>query len=416
MIGEQKMQPNTVFYDKDNLPVCNGWLPGGYKPGVSKVEIDRNNLHNMPPIWLLAANNEGKRLFNRIFRKYRFDKSKMTAEDRFMDYDEYLDTNAAAILKTRNIRLVRRYCLTDDEMEELLAELRKIRDSLDLHRENRNIQHIVQQVYGGRGAKLYEADINGEKRYLVLTVKMLASEYGEINELLRRSRESYQQMLRSMQSWQRSDSYQPYQPYQQNQQYQAQPVSYDKDPNTPFGQHKTDGFDSSHIIWDIHNFSGLESPTEPDEDEVRDFLSFTKSAEYHPKLIQMFEQTQQQILMNQMQTNQMIINGFQRTMQVQQQCFDKSFNSMKSVSDMSFDMTAQRVAADNAAFDKQVQMNHEAVMGVNTYQRTDGTNIEVSTMADRVFQNTNDPSTVIGVEGGGPVNVPFGWTELEKLK
>ncbi len=416
MIGEQKMQPNTVFYDKENVPVCNGWLPRGYKPGVSEVEIDRENLHNMPPIWLVAANDERKRLFNRVFRKYKFDKSKITSDNRFMDYDEYLDTNAVSILKTRNIRLVRRYCLTDNELEELREELRKVRDSFDQHREIKDIQHIVQQVYGASGAKLYEADINGEKRYLLLTVKMLASEYGEINYILRRSRVSYQQALQSMQSWRRTSPFQSFQPYPQNQQYQAQPVSYDTDPNTPFGQHKTDGFDSARIIWDIHNFSGLESPVEPNEDEVRDFLSFTKSVEYHPQLIKMFEQTQQQMLMNQMQANQMIMNGFQQSMRMQQQGFERSFNAMKSVSDMSFDMTAQRVAADNAAFDRQVQMNHEAIMGVNTYQRTDGTNVEVSTRADRVFQSTNDPSTVVGVEGAGPTNVPFGWTELTKLK
>lgn len=248
----------------------------------------------------------------------------------------------------------------------------------------------------------------------MLTVKMVASEYGIVNKLLQNSINGYQDIINSMNGFNSNYGFfGGYQPYQQQ---VKQPVSYDTSPNTPFGQHRTDGFTSSEIIWKLHNFSGLETPVQPSEDEVRDFLSFTKSTEYHPQLIQMVEQTQQQMVMNQMQANQMMMNSFQQGMRMQQQGFERSFNAMKSVSDMSFDMTAQRVAADNAAFDRQVRMNHEAIMGVNTYQRTDGTNVEVSTMADRVFQSTNNPASVIGVEGAGPTNVPFGWTELEKLK
>ena len=413
MIGEQKMQPNTVFSDSKNFPVCNGWLPEGYTPFISEVEPDPDS--EMPIIiWLKAANNSGKKLFSRIYRKYSIDKSKMTADNRFMDYDEYLDTNAVSILRTRNIRLVRRYCLTDNELEELREELRKVRDSFDKLSVSNEIEYIVQGIYGASGAKLYEADINGQKRYLLLTVKMVASEYGIVNKLLQNSINGYQDIINSMNGFNSNYGFfGGYQPYQQQ---VKQPVSYDTSPNTPFGQHRTDGFTSSEIIWKLHNFSGLETPVQPSEDEVRDFLSFTKSTEYHPQLIQMVEQTQQQMVMNQMQANQMMMNSFQQGMRMQQQGFERSFNAMKSVSDMSFDMTAQRVAADNAAFDRQVRMNHEAIMGVNTYQRTDGTNVEVSTMADRVFQSTNNPASVIGVEGAGPTNVPFGWTELEKLK
>lgn len=413
MIGEQKMQPNTVFYDKEKAPVCNGWLPAGYTPAASNVEIDMDNTSMPLIIWLAAANGKGQKLFSRVFRKYRFDKSKMMADNRFMEYDEYLDTNAVSILNTNNIRLVRRYWLNDDEMEELRDELRTVRDSFDKASIKGETEYIVQGVYGASGAKLYEADINGQKCYLLLTVRMLASEYGIINKILHNTINSYQNMINSMNSLNRYSGgfFSGYQPYQQ--QSVQQPASYD---NTPFGQHRTDGFTSSNIIWDIHHFAGFVSPSEPDDNEVRDFLSFAKSTEYHPQLLQAVEQTQQMMIINKMQANQMIMNGFQQQMRMQQQSFDRSFNAMKSVLDMSFDMTAQRVAADNAAFDRQVRMNHEAIMGVNTYQRTDGSTVEVSVSADRVFQSTNDPSTVVGVSGSGPDVVPFGWTELTKLK
>ena len=414
MIGEKKMTPNTVFYDKEKMPVCVSWLPEGYIPYVAEVEADHQNKDMPLIIWLTSADNQGRRMFSRVFRKYKFDKSKITANERFVEYDEYLDTNAASILKTTDIRLVRRFWLNDHELDEMRNRLIIIRDFYNKISTN-DIEYIIQGLYGASGAKLYEAEINGEKRYLLLTVRMFASEYGIVNKLLQNTQKSYQDMLNSMNGFNRNSGgyFGGVQPYQQPVQ---QPASFDTNPDTPFGQHRTDGFTSSYIIWDIHNFSGMESPVEPNEDEARDFLSFVKSTDYHPKLVQAIEQTQQMMIMNQMQSNQMIMNGFQQQLRTQQQCFDRSFNAMKSVSDMNFDMTQHRVAADNAAFDRQARRNHESVMGVNTYQRTDGTNVEISVGADRVFQSSNDPSTVIGISGAGPDTVPFGWTELEKLK
>ncbi len=417
MIGEKKKTPDTVFYDKSEMPVCVSWLPEGFTPYVTEIEPDHDNQDMPLIIWLSASDGHDRKLFSRVFRKYKFDKTKLTADNHFAEYDEYLDTNAVAILKTRNIRLVRRFCLNDEEMDELRNRLINIRDFYNKISSN-DIEYIIQGLYGASGAKLYEADINGQKRYLLLTVRMFASEYGIVNKILQNTMSGYQDMINSMQNLNRSSGgyfggYQQYQPYQQP---VRQPVSYDTDPDTPFGRHRTDGFTSSYIIWDIHDFSGMETPEEPTEDEVRDFLSFVKSTDYHPKLVQAIEQTQQMMIMNQMQANQMMMNGFQQQMRMQQQSFDRSFNAMKSVSDMSFDMTQQRIAADNARFDRSVQMNHEAIMGVNTYQRTDGTNVEFSVGADRVFQKTNDPSTVVGISGEGPDIVPSGWTELTKLK
>ncbi len=414
MIGEKKMEANTTFYDKSNAPVCKGWLPEGYQPAIAEVESDRSNTDFPMIIWLSASNGENKRMFNRIFRKYSFDKLKQPSENGFMEYDEYLDTNALSILKAEQLRLVRRYCLTDEELENLRAELIEIRESFAKHSIPGHIEKVVQSLYGASGAKLYEADTNGEKRYLLLTVRMLASESGTVNLDVQKARQSYQELLQQIQSHNYPGS--GFGGYASPQPSVQQPASYDTDPRTPFGQHRTDGFISSSIIWDIHHFSGFESPVEPTENEVRDFLSFALSAELHPQLVQALTQYRQQLMSNMMQENQMLANSFQQTMRMRQQSFDRSFAAMKSVSDMSFNMTRQRVAANNAAFDRQTRMQHEAIMGVNTYQRTDGSTVEVSVGADRVFQATNDPTTVVGIEGAGPTNVPFGWTELTKLK
>ena len=73
----------------------------------------------------------------------------------------------------------------------------------------------------------------------------------------------------------------------------------------------------------------------------------------------------------------------------------------------------QHLANQNAAFDRSVQRSHEMAMGVDTYQRTDGTTVEVDVSVDRVFQHTADPSMIVGATT--TADVPFGWTELKKL-
>ena len=52
-------------------------------------------------------------------------------------------------------------------------------------------------------------------------------------------------------------------------------------------------------------------------------------------------------------------------------------------------------------------------MGVNTYTRTDGTTVEADVRYDRVFQHENDPNLLLGAPN--TADVPFNWTELERL-
>ena len=409
MLGEKKMPINTVFRNKDGDPVCSGWLPEGYKPAAAKIESDFKNIDMPYIVWLKAGNSEGKEWFWRFLKKYGGLKSKITAENRFMFYDEYLDTNAISLLNTKNIRLAKRFPLTDEELNELRNVLIKRRDSL-LKLNTGLIEYIIQSIYGECGAKLYEADINGQKKYLVLTACIMGSEYGTFSRAVYNMNMQNQQMLNSMHSMLGSSWF-----GRQQSMPQQQP-GFDVRSNVPFGQHRTDNLTSATLTWDILNFAGFISPVEPSESEVRDFLSFVRTAELHENFRQFIEQVQQVMINQKMQANKMIFNGWQQTMKVQQQCFDKSFNAMKSVSDMSFKMTQDRIASDNAAFDNSVRKQHEAIMGVNTYEKTDGSTVEFSVAADRVFQNTNDPSITVGIEGAGPGYVPFGWTELNKLK
>ena len=67
------------------------------------------------------------------------------------------------------------------------------------------------------------------------------------------------------------------------------------------------------------------------------------------------------------------------------------------------------------SFDDRIQrMRHEAMMGVDTYEREDGSTVEYSTYADRVFENDLDSTTHFGTHRYYDDYIPEGWHELKK--
>lgn len=59
-------------------------------------------------------------------------------------------------------------------------------------------------------------------------------------------------------------------------------------------------------------------------------------------------------------------------------------------------------------------MRHESMMGVETYMRSDGSEVEYSNRADRVFENNLDNTVHFGTEHYYDDYVPDGWHELKK--
>ena len=73
-----------------------------------------------------------------------------------------------------------------------------------------------------------------------------------------------------------------------------------------------------------------------------------------------------------------------------------------------------RAMARESLDDRIARWRHESMMGVNTYDREDGTSVEFSTQADRVFEQDLDPLTHVGTEHYYDDYVPDGWTELDR--
>ncbi len=73
--------------------------------------------------------------------------------------------------------------------------------------------------------------------------------------------------------------------------------------------------------------------------------------------------------------------------------------------------------SDGESLDDRIQrQRHESIMGVNTFEREDGTTYEHTIMDNRVFENNLDSNTHFGTQNYYGDYVPDGWTELNQKK
>ena len=91
--------------------------------------------------------------------------------------------------------------------------------------------------------------------------------------------------------------------------------------------------------------------------------------------------------------------------------FNDNLSSMSS-SSSSFGSSFGSESLD----DRIQRQRHESIMGVNTFDREDGTTYEHTIMDDRVFENNLDSNTHFGTQNYYGDYVPDGWTELNQKK
>ncbi|MBR5755076.1 MAG: hypothetical protein IKX97_04570 [Erysipelotrichaceae bacterium] len=93
--------------------------------------------------------------------------------------------------------------------------------------------------------------------------------------------------------------------------------------------------------------------------------------------------------------------------------FRSNLNAQMAENDMRFNTGP---SYGESTDDRIQRWRHEAMMGVDTYERNDGSTVEYSTYADRVFENNLDSTTHFGTHNYFDDYVPDGWHELNKKK
>ena len=197
----------------------------------------------------------------------------------------------------------------------------------------------------------------------------------------------------------------------------------------PFGQASTGPSMLSSASWNIPYITYMITDSKED---LKTFMNFVDSVEMTPELQNYVEQNRLQVLqyqrqkaqMETMQTQQMINSAWAQQQQawaasdrlrdsIHQDLdnFHNSLNQQMAQNDMRF----QTGPSYGESSDDRIQRwRHESMMGVDTYERNDGTTVEYSNYADRVFENNLDSTSHFGTHHYYDDYVPEGWHELKK--
>lgn len=185
--------------------------------------------------------------------------------------------------------------------------------------------------------------------------------------------------------------------------------------NTPgsnvFGQGKP----CDYIEWGAETSYYLVVPEENFHDAGNDYLAFVNSFQVDSNLRAQYDQARIAILDNGLQMTRMAQGVTQQNIfnnQIQQQKLTQMLNqNAQSISAGIMDSWNKKMASDSRISENFSQ----AIRGVNTYNTTDGRQVEVGVTADHVYQNQH--GDVIGVSGNAidqDVLNKINWTELKK--
>ncbi len=240
---------NTQFCSPEGELIYTGWLPTSYTPSA---KYERNN--DTLELWAYAQ-KDNTSWFYRNIKKYSINKF-TTTENPFRSFDTYLDEKASEILETADIHLIKRVLPLKESIQRIRDGLINIRKQLDSLNQTSHIRYVMQAQYGADGAKIYEADSNGKKKYLLLKVAMTANEYGTYTP--NQSQYSTDKKFNSPVS----------SPFQK---INLTP-DIDTDPNTPIGMHNTNGLSTNTLSWELYGYCGLLSNSPFTKDEIKEFF------------------------------------------------------------------------------------------------------------------------------------------------
>ena len=197
-----------------------------------------------------------------------------------------------------------------------------------------------------------------------------------------------------------------------------------------FGQAVTDmNVMASSASWSIPYITYMISN---DTKDLGVFMKYVDSLEESKELISLIEQNRTQVLQYQQQKaqmesmqNQAMWNTLFAQQQQQFASMDRITNMIHQDLDQFHNNLNQQMAQNDMRFnlgqnsgetmdDRIQRMRHESIMGVETYERSDGSTVEYSSYADRVFENNLDSTQHFGTHHYYDDYVPEGWHEMKK--
>lgn len=183
----------------------------------------------------------------------------------------------------------------------------------------------------------------------------------------------------------------------------------------PFGHGKDYGRQTEIIHWGYNRIYSCVTPPEHEAEATEAFLNFAASFSPDEALEQRRAQREYEISMAVIrQSNVIAAQARQNQMLAQQRAMETSRMIARNSAEMSagiMDSWNKKMASDSRIS----AARSEAIRGVNTYQTTYGTPVEVSVAADHVYQNNyGDVYGVSGTAVDQDVLNQLNWTEIHQ--
>lgn len=205
---------------------------------------------------------------------------------------------------------------------------------------------------------------------------------------------------------------------------------YENISDRPFGQAETDmNTPIASAEWKIPFVGYMISDKKEDLKDFLRFIDTVRSTDETERYIKEFnamqEQAQKQKASMESMQNQAMWNAAFAQQQASWAASDRLRDSLSRDLDSWRAGLNQSIAQNDMRFntghslgessDDYIQrLRHESIMGVETYERNDGSTVEYSNYADRVFENNLDSTQHFGTHHYFDDYVPEGWHEMKK--
>ena len=174
-----------------------------------------------------------------------------------------------------------------------------------------------------------------------------------------------------------------------------------------FGHGWEEGDEVDLVDWGSRRVYFATGPVEKEKEITQYFLTFAQTWKQDPALDQRLEQYHWQVRQQEQSQLQSVANYAIQSQQINAQRQREISRTLSETSDIIMQGYNNRMASQD-----RISKNWtEAILGVNSYETTDGRTVQHSVVSDHVYQtNTGD---TVGVSGTLP-EVPQDWTELQK--
>ena len=168
-----------------------------------------------------------------------------------------------------------------------------------------------------------------------------------------------------------------------------------------------------YVAWGSENIYFCSTDDAHENETAAAFMQMVSTFTFDNSVYQMKFQKAEEFNRQELAKNQMIqaqVQANQEQLRINQARLQQTLaDNSRAMSDMIMDSWNQKMASDSRIS----QARSEAIRGVNTYVRTDGSTVEHSVVSDHVYQNQYGDTVGISGPAIDPSYIPD-WTEIRR--